>query len=67
MPWVDLQFVIVLFPDHAHSLFFSFPLVETLDPWLQTAQMPRLIEVFDGRTCQLAPFAGRRLNNGTCQ
>ena len=30
MPWVFLQFVIVVFPDHTHLLFFVFVLSDRL-------------------------------------
>ena len=56
----------------AHLTSLSFPPEETLDPWLpiehssktdQTVGMSRLIQVFQGCTCQLVPFAGHRLIN----
>ena len=41
VPWVSLQFVIVVFPDHTHLLFllfhkrsvYPFPVVQILNPY----------------------------------
>ena len=58
MPWVSLQFVIVVFPDHTHLLFKLTPCKDSS----QTVQMPMLILVFSGITVTLLVFHCCSLN-----